>query len=114
MAFNSTLKKLKIDNQFIPDEFKWKPLDFIRKYFSDKSEGISNMKELKLQVVGYGGRGKTTLFRSLQGLPFSETESTDGVDIHSWKLKDMSVRVWDFAGQQVFLSLLLIEYRLIM
>src|SRR5690554_2947415 len=35
LIFNSTLKKLEMDTNYIPDELKGKPLSQVRKYFFD-------------------------------------------------------------------------------
>ena len=109
LAYNSSLKELKIDSQWIPLEFKGKSLDEVRKFFADSAAGTTSVTSLRVMLVGFGGRGKTSLLQSLKKTssqddsqsPSDPPKATDGVEIHSWKLKDLQLSVWDFAGQEV-------------
>ena len=65
--------------------------------------------EAKMLLVGEGGVGKTSLLAALAGLPFVEgREPTHGIEIHPLAVKhpdhgaEMTVRAWDFGGQEVY------------
>ena len=71
---------------------------------------------MKLMLVGYANRGKTTLIARLQGKDYGD-ESTVGVDVSEWWYRSSVGRrnfrfsIWDFGGQeeyyathQIFLS----------
>ena len=71
---------------------------------------------MKLMLVGYANRGKTTLIARLQGKEYGD-ESTVGVDVSEWWYHPLVGRrafhfsIWDFGGQeeyyathQIFLS----------
>ena len=64
-------------------------------------------RRFKLALVGYKGRGKTTLLKTLQSKSISATLSTEGIDINKWDLinpedskEKIEFETWDFAGQQ--------------
>ncbi|XP_033098201.1 leucine-rich repeat serine/threonine-protein kinase 2-like [Anneissia japonica] len=67
---------------------------------------------MKLMLVGYGGRGKTTLIRRLQREKVSKNIATVGVNVKEWKISvkhdrkpvDFLLSTWDFAGQEDFYS----------
>ncbi|KAK6177348.1 hypothetical protein SNE40_015467 [Patella caerulea] len=69
---------------------------------------------MKLMVVGYGGRGKTTLLRALckKYKKSAEDRPTVGVIVNDWKYERhkfgkncaYTIRTWDFAGQEDFYS----------
>jgi internalin A len=65
--------------------------------------------EAKLLVVGEGNVGKTSLLAALRSAPFVEgRETTHGIEItpltipHPTGGKEMTVRGWDFGGQEVY------------
>ena len=55
-----------------------------------KSQGLENLYEAKMLIVGEGGSGKTSLLRRLYQtnklLP-EESETTKGIDIHHHQFK---------------------------
>ncbi|KAH9504825.1 hypothetical protein Btru_062039 [Bulinus truncatus] len=69
---------------------------------------------MKLMVVGYGGRGKTSLLQALKKrIRYSEKPSvTVGVIVDDWKYERQrfgktimyTLNTWDFAGQEDFYS----------
>jgi internalin A len=65
--------------------------------------------EAKLLLVGEGNVGKSSLVAALKGAPFVEgRETTHGIEIspvlfrHPSLDLDMTLRVWDFGGQEVY------------
>lgn len=65
--------------------------------------------EAKLLVVGEGNVGKTSLIAALRPAPFVEgRETTHGIEITPLTIRDplagrdMTVRGWDFGGQEVY------------
>jgi GTPase SAR1 family protein len=65
--------------------------------------------EAKLLLVGEGNVGKTSLVAALKGAPFVEGRSTThGIEISSIMFRhpsldrDMTLRSWDFGGQEVY------------
>ncbi|XP_076111293.1 leucine-rich repeat serine/threonine-protein kinase 2-like isoform X1 [Mytilus galloprovincialis] len=71
---------------------------------------------MKVMVVGYGGRGKSTLLRALMKMPKPAANNTPtvGIIVKDWAFeryrKDIGKKVlytlstWDFAGQEEFYS----------
>ncbi|XP_077988732.1 leucine-rich repeat serine/threonine-protein kinase 2-like [Glandiceps talaboti] len=69
---------------------------------------------IKLMLVGFGARGKSTLLRSLQRIkPVSDVNiATVGVEVKEWKIPvrrgskkvQYCLSTWDFAGQEDFYS----------
>ncbi|XP_022097759.1 leucine-rich repeat serine/threonine-protein kinase 2-like isoform X2 [Acanthaster planci] len=71
---------------------------------------------MKLMLVGYGGRGKSTLLARLQKQKRSKKEAnvaTVGIKVSDWKIQvrsnkktvDFCLNTWDFAGQEDFYSM---------
>jgi internalin A len=65
--------------------------------------------EAKLLVVGEGNVGKTSLIAALRSAPFVEgRQTTHGIEITPLTIhdspagRDMTVRAWDFGGQEVY------------
>ena len=47
--------------------------------------------------------GKTSLLKALEKKSHSTQEtSTDGIDVHAWKIGGVDFCTWDFAGQEMF------------
>ncbi len=76
---------------------------FVRDIIDD---GSAVWSQVKIMVLGKEGVGKTSLYRRIRGLPVdSRMLSTDGVDIHSFRITgiaDTDVSWFDFGGQAVF------------
>lgn len=87
------------DKQALPSKI----LDY---YFATRDNKGSELRELKLIVVGRGEAGKTSLIRRLNGesLNLAERE-THGINITPLNLichdGPVTARVWDFGGQHV-------------
>lgn len=65
--------------------------------------------EAKVLLVGEGNVGKTSLISALRGAPFVEGRpTTHGIEIRTFDLPhpqqnvDLTVRAWDFGGQEVY------------
>jgi Ras of Complex, Roc, domain of DAPkinase len=105
----SNLEKLFISP--IPEEYGTNnPLDmnFVRQYLNELKKGKTLSKQMKLLILGKERHGKTSLIHFLrEGKSIKSPQSTDGIDINSWKIKgknneSINLSTWDFAGQQVF------------
>ena len=80
-------------------------------YFSEiEAQGIDQLFEAKMLIVGEGRAGKTSLLHRLykpdEPLP-SEDSTTKGIDIfpHRFQLSNgrkFRLNVWDFGGQQIY------------
>ena len=58
-------------------------------------------KEVKLALVGLDNAGKTTIINKLVDVNFkNETAPTIGVDTKELKMKNISIKVFDLAGQE--------------
>ncbi|MCP5092874.1 MAG: hypothetical protein GY949_18325, partial [Gammaproteobacteria bacterium] len=85
--------------------------DAVLNYFQEtKAQGVDQLFEAKVLLVGEGRAGKTSLLRRLyqpeQPLPH-EDETTKGIDIHphDFPLADgrsFRLNVWDFGGQEIY------------
>ena len=102
-----TLKYLNLDDSATPLEFQGKKTDEIRQYFLDFTAGSEEIVRVKLQLVGDGMQGKTSLLHFLEKRKRmeKEPERTDGIDIKIWKETkendEVTISCWDFAGQEV-------------
>ena len=62
-------------------------------------------KEIKLALIGLDGAGKTTIINKLIDVNFnSDTAPTIGIDTKEFKMKNISIKVFDLAGQESFRS----------
>lgn len=87
-------------------------LDFL----SASKEGMDNLYEAKIVIVGAGGAGKTTLVRKLKNpghpVPNEVDKRTEGILIKEYPFKgrvkgegperDMIAHIWDFGGQEIY------------
>ncbi|KAK3610610.1 hypothetical protein CHS0354_009068 [Potamilus streckersoni] len=85
-------------------------------YLHNKLKNAKSYYRMKLMVVGYGGRGKTTLLHTLMKGRQSKREDrpTVGVVVRDWKYERQvedkwgkvvyTLNTWDFAGQEEFYS----------
>src|SRR3990167_2836282 len=61
------------------------------------------LRELKCMFTGHAAAGKTTLVRALRGeKDQADPLSTDGIDLGSIQLNDVTLHTWDFGGQEVY------------
>ena len=80
--------------------------DCIR-YLNSKLRSARGFYHMKLMLVGYANRGKTTLVARLQGKEYGD-ESTVGVDVSEWWYRPSVGRrafhfsIWDFGGQEEY------------
>ncbi|KAL5013850.1 hypothetical protein ScPMuIL_008120, partial [Solemya velum] len=85
-------------------------------YLHNKLKKAKRHYHLKLMVVGYGGRGKSTLLRALRKKykPRDQQPLTVGVIVEDWRFEryrrdvgryvTYTLSTWDFAGQEEFYS----------
>lgn len=85
-----------------------RPADILNFYFARLTEQVSlpKVRELKMMLVGRGGAGKTSLRRFFLNQPHDQDEQeTPGIALDSFPLNckdtEMTVRLWDFAGQEI-------------
>jgi hypothetical protein len=109
-AAQSQIKELKLNEISIPTEWKGLKLDEIRLFMKSKRNGSARNKQLKLLILGKERHGKTSLLHNLKqekeelSIGLMKTESTDGIDISTWRVDDdgdIVYSCWDFAGQRV-------------
>ena len=87
-----------------PKEFQRECCDCIDYLKSKLQCGITHYR-MKLMILGYANRGKTTLVARLLG---KEYKSTPGVDISDWHYRPSIGRrifnfsIWDFAGKEEY------------
>lgn len=105
---------LTIDNnplQTPPLEIAVKGCQAIANYYAQiNSEGIDQLYEAKLIIIGEGGAGKTTLTKKIRNPDYNleyEEKSTLGIDVEKWKFeiskeKQFQVNIWDFGGQEIY------------
>ena len=89
-----------------PKEFQRECHDCIDYLKSKLRCGITHYR-MKLMILGYANRGKTTLVAQLLGKEYDD-ESTPGVDISDWQYSPSIGRrvfhfsIWDFAGEEEY------------
>ena len=66
------------------------------------SDGQVTWNKAKVMVLGKEGVGKTHLSRRLKGKSYAKNQSTDGIDVSTFKLGGMELTWYDFGGQEVF------------
>ena len=77
------------------------------RYLNMKMRNARGFYRMKLMLVGYANRGKTTLVARLQGKEYGD-ESTVGVDVSEWWYRPSVGRrafhfsIWDFGGQEEY------------
>ena len=91
-----------------PKKFQRDCYDCIH-YLYCKLHSARGFYRIRLMVVGYANRGKTTLVARLQGKYNKECdESTPGIDISEWWYRPSVGRkvfhfsIWDFGGKEVY------------
>ncbi|SDI09796.1 small GTP-binding protein domain-containing protein [Chryseobacterium taeanense] len=92
----------------VPIEISSQGASGIINYYLSLGDNVQ-LFEAKLLIVGQGNVGKTYLMNRLIHNSIPETNTTEGIDIKSWKVKtqsspDFRVNVWDFGGQEIYHS----------
>lgn len=91
-----------------PEVFEYQEADAIRTFLKAALiEGLSSNKAVKMLMVGRARAGKTSLTNSLvndeSGLTKDDdNRATVSVEIRPWKVEDVTISVWDFAGQEEY------------
>ena len=88
--------------------FLTRDADALATYLGSLDDAVTQY-EAKLLLVGEGNVGKTSLVAALRGAPFVEGRpTTHGIEISPMKMshpsfnQDMTLRAWDFGGQEVY------------
>ncbi|MCZ4410099.1 ADP-ribosylation factor-like protein [Cryomorphaceae bacterium 1068] len=95
------------DNLIMPPEIQWNKKLKDLKLFIRKFEGDSvPINEVKLNVIGEGASGKTSLVKRLFEEDFDANEpQTHGIRISKLNIvqakDEVSVNIWDFGGQDI-------------
>ena len=75
----------------------------IDQYVQDLIEtGSVKWAKAKVMVLGKEGVGKTALYHKVRGKPYGANLSTDGIDVHTFSVKNMELIWFDFGGQTIF------------
>ncbi|MBO0612800.1 leucine-rich repeat domain-containing protein [Thiothrix fructosivorans] len=85
-------------------------LENIRNYWQDLDKGSERQQQLKVQLVGNGRVGKTTLAYALEHkrTPSEQFKSTHGIVINEIQQtldgeeKPVILQLWDFGGQEIY------------
>jgi TPR repeat protein/serine/threonine protein kinase len=89
----------------LPDSIRSGTKKQVEQFVEDIVKGGSVMwKKAKIMVLGKEGVGKTHLYHRLRSLSYDLNLSTDGIDVHSFKLNDVELTWFDFGGQAIFYS----------
>jgi GTPase SAR1 family protein/Ran GTPase-activating protein (RanGAP) involved in mRNA processing and transport len=89
----------------LPSNVVAKGDDAVLEYLRDmcSSGAKSTWFGAKVLVLGKEGVGKTHLYYAVMGKQYQRNQSTDGIDVHSFKLKGGMPLTWfDFGGQEIF------------
>ncbi|MEZ4960421.1 MAG: COR domain-containing protein [Saprospiraceae bacterium] len=78
-------------------------IDFLKRYFKDMAKGSIADNECKVLLIGNGNVGKTCLAERLVNNTFlGKWESTHGIVLRQYPLKEYLLNLWDFAGQDIY------------
>ncbi|EFA77446.1 leucine-rich repeat-containing protein [Heterostelium album PN500] len=127
MGLLTSLTELRLDANPLktpPPEILSQGLTPILEYLRDLIKGQEQCYRMKLMIVGQENVGKTTLLKALKDKKKKPQAtgpniSTDGIDIDNWvipaqfeeldenhrpykKKQDVTLSVWDFAGQEIY------------
>ena len=102
---NTTFAEKELEN--IPIEIRKQGKEAIENYFADLKDEEVELHEAKMLLIGDGNVGKTCIVNRLLFDKYEETDSTDGIDIHTWnietpKTSDFKINIWDFGGQEIY------------
>ena len=86
-----------------------KPHEILNYYFSKKTKRLN---EIKLNIIGQGSVGKTSLVQQLVYGEFNSLETkTEGISVKYWQVTDqipvknqqskIKLNIWDFGGQEI-------------
>lgn len=83
--------------------------EIIRYILAQQSDAPKQyFNESKMIIVGQGQVGKSSLLKRLLHNTYSDTSSTEGIDIARWNFskndEDYQLNVWDFGGQEIYHS----------
>lgn len=93
-----------------PIEVKHEGMLAIKSYLIAMHNEHTPINEVRIILVGDGGSGKTSVVKRIKGSGFAENEpKTDGINIDklridSIKKSSISLRIWDFGGQEIMHS----------
>lgn len=92
----------------VPIEIQSQGVSGIINYYLSLGDSVQ-LFEAKLLIVGQGNVGKTYLMNRLIKDETPATNTTEGIDIKSWKINTPSsdefrINVWDFGGQEIYHS----------
>lgn len=77
----------------------------LAKYEKIMEDGVYSRNECRIQLIGSGGAGKTTLSKALADLEFLPNEpATKGMKIWEAAIDDIRLKLWDFGGQEAMYS----------
>lgn len=106
------LKKLELSGnpvKNIPKELYYHKnncLEEIRNYLEDSEKGTTKNKEVKIILIGNGSVGKTQIAKRLveqERYVFdTQHDSTHGIVLLQRELEDLTLNIWDFAGQDIY------------
>ena len=94
-----------------PIEIATQGIEAIALYFDQLArEGVTNLYEAKLLIVGEGAAGKTSLAKKIKDPSYqlqSDEARTEGIEIIQWHFphnhdQDFQVNIWDFGGQEIY------------
>ena len=85
-------------------------IDALKNYLIDLKKGHQKQRQIKLQLVGNGRVGKTTLAYTLEHkqAPLEAFKSTHGITIKEIPLllegqdEPVTLQLWDFGGQEIY------------
>ncbi|MBS1584497.1 MAG: leucine-rich repeat domain-containing protein [Bacteroidetes bacterium] len=92
----------------VPIEISNQDVPGIINYYLSLGDNIQ-LFEAKLLIVGQGNVGKTYLVNRIMHDSVPETNTTEGIDIKTWKIQTLSssdfrINIWDFGGQEIYHS----------
>ena len=107
LSYLSHLNLLGLKNLNDPPKILQRECRDCIRYLNCKLRNARGFYRMKLMLVGYANRGKTTLVARLQGKEYGD-ESTVGVDVSEWWYRPSVGRrafhfsIWDFGGQEEY------------
>jgi len=92
-----------------PEILKQSAKEIVRYVLALQSDAPKQyFNESKMVIVGQGHVGKSSLLNRLVNDDYSESESTEGIDISAWHFvhdgQPYKLNIWDFGGQEIYHS----------